>query len=52
MGKQKGTYYLTYKYPGEAWTEYDRTRDKGWAELQEERMKKEHPAADLKVELK
>lgn len=42
--------YLSYKYPNQPWVEFDRTRDKNWAEVQFLRMKFEFPGAEYKKE--
>lgn len=43
MKKQK--IVLEFKYPERPWQEYDWTVVPGWADTQEERMKREHPNA-------
>jgi hypothetical protein len=49
MAKAK-TYVILYKYPNKPWVEYDRSKDKGWAEIQTHRMSVDHPGAEYKVE--
>lgn len=47
MAKVK-TIKLYYRYKGNPWSEFDRTRDPKWADIQLERMKKEYPGAEYK----
>ena len=48
--RKRPTYLLFYKYPYEGWFEYDRTQDTGWLDVQRERMERDHPKAEYKVE--
>lgn len=45
---KKKTIVLQYKYPGEHWTEYDRTQVPAWADVQEDRMKSQHKGAEFR----
>ena len=49
MMKHKPFLLIQYKYPYEAWTEYDRTKVVGWARTQSDRCKSEHPGAEVRI---
>lgn len=42
--------YLEFKYPNEPWRTFDYTADKIWADIQYDRMRVEHPAAEWRKE--
>lgn len=46
MGVAKPFIILSYRYPYEAKVEYDRTQVPEWADVQDARMKREHPDAE------
>lgn len=49
MATKKKTYILEYKRKEHPWTKYDQTQDLSWANVQLERMKKDHEGAEYRI---
>ncbi len=49
--RHKSWYYIEYKYDGEGWIQYDKTKVPNWAKLQADRCKSEHWEAEVRLRM-